>query len=317
MTSVKKPKKCLDIGCNKCIFVVNCKLKGCVSLNSKVVISADSTCDLSNEILDKYGIPICPLFVVMNDRPLRDGIDTKPQDVFDYTEQTGKLAKTTAPNVADYTDFFREITSEGQSVVHFSISAPMSVSYSNACTAAADFENVHIIDSMNLSTGIGLLVLKACDLSAQGLSAAEIADKINDLREYVDATFVIDTLKYLHKGGRCSAVAALGANLLKLKPCIEVRDGKMAVGKKYRGKSPDVLEKYVAEMLANIDDIDLDRVFVTHTCDDTALVDAVKAQVKSIGGFKEVLETRAGCTISVHCGPGTLGILFVRKTKLK
>ena len=284
-------------------------------MNENVIISADSTCDLSPELLDKYGVPICPLFVVMNDTPLRDGIDAVPQDIFDYAKTSGQLAKTTAPNVADYTAFFKGITSEGQAVVHFAISAPMSVSYANACAAAEEFENVYVIDSMNLSTGIGLLVLSACDMAKEGVAADEIVRKITDLRDYVDASFVLDTLKFLHKGGRCSAVAALGANLLKLKPCIEVRGGKMAVGKKYRGKMPDVLEKYVGEVLSGLDDIDKRRVFITHTCEDREVVDAVREQIEKLGAFEEILETRAGCTISVHCGPGTLGVLFIKKVR--
>ena len=208
------------------------------------------------------------------------------------------------------------MTKDGSAVVHFTISASMSATYNNARVAAEDFEDVYVVDSKNLSTGNGLLVIAAAVMAQQGLEAKEIAQKVSAMADCVDASFVVDNLEYLAKGGRCSAVAAFGANLLQLKPCISVKNGAMGVGKKYRGKFERVLPSYVAERLANGDDIYLDRVFVTHAGCDPELVESVAEMVRNTLPFKEVLVTRAGCTVSSHCGANTLGVLFVRKTPL-
>ncbi len=282
----------------------------------KVKITCDSTCDLSPELLSKYGIVVCPLCVTMDEKAFRDGIDATPDDIYAFFEKTGRLAKSTAVNIADYTDFFNDNLEEDTELVHFIISSEMSTTYRNACLAAEEVGNVYPVDTRNLSTGSGLLVLKACEMANEGKSAEEIVREIDTLKPRVDASFVIDNLTYLHKGGRCSAVAALGANLLKLKPCIEVVDGSMGVGKKYRGKFELTLKDYVADRLANIDDLDLSRVFVTHAGVDEAIVNEVADLVKATAPFNEVLITRAGCTISAHCGRNTLGVLFVRKNEV-
>lgn len=283
----------------------------------KVMISCDSTCDLSPELRERFSIQLNPLYIVMDDRTLHDGVDVVPQDVFDFYRATGRLAKTTASNMQDFMDFFRPMVEAGYAVVHFDISASMSATYNNARLAAAEFPDVYVIDSKNLSTGAGLQVLYAADLADQGMDARSIASEIAVMREKVDASFIVDTLEYLHKGGRCSSVAALGANLLKLKPCIEVKNGSMGVGKKYRGKLEDVLLEYTANRLADLDDIDLNRVFVTHTVSDPGIVQKVVEKIRSIASFKEIFVTDAGCSVSVHCGPNTLGVLFVRKTPLQ
>ncbi|MBQ2786111.1 MAG: DegV family protein [Oscillospiraceae bacterium] len=201
-------------------------------------------------------------------------------------------------------------------MIHFTISSSMSVTYNNARVAAEDFENVYVVDSKNLSTGNGLLVIAAAEMAQKGMDAKEIADKVSELADCVDASFVVDNLEYLAKGGRCSAVAAFGANLLQLKPCIYVKNGAMGVGKKYRGKFEKVLLGYVADRLGDRSDIDLDRVFVTHAGCDPQVVQSVVTAVKNTLPFKEVLVTRAGCTVSAHCGADTLGMLFIRKTPL-
>ena len=283
-------------------------------MSKKVIISADSTVDLSPELIEKYGVIVSPMLITLGDKTLADGTEVKPEDLFEYTRSTGKLAKTAAQSTAYFTDYFKKLTADGSAVLHFTISASMSSSYTFANLAAEELEDVYVVDSRNLSTGIALLTLKAADLAAEGKEAKEIFDEINALRDKVDASFVIDTLEFLHKGGRCSTVAMLGANVLKLKPCIQVIGGAMEVGKKYRGKIGDAYKSYVRDQLADGDDICLDRVFVTHTCPDEALVQEIVEQVKATLPFKEVLETRAGCTISAHCGPGTLGVLFIRKT---
>ena len=282
----------------------------------KVKITCDSTSDLSPELLEKYGIKVCPLCVTMDDEAFRDGIDATPDDSYAFFEKTGRLAKSTATNIADYADFFNENLEEDTELIHFTISSEMSTTYRNACLAAEEVGNVYPVDTRNLSTGSGLLVLKACEMAQSGMPATEIVEEINKLTRRVDASFVIDSLTYLHKGGRCSALSALGANLLKLKPCIEVVDGSMGVGKKYRGKFELTLNDYVADRLANIDDLDLSRVFVTHAGVDMDTVNSVAEAVKAAAPFKEVLITRAGCTISAHCGRNTLGVLFIRKSEV-
>ena len=280
----------------------------------KIVISSDSTCDLSKELIERYQIRIIPMGVSLGDKLYRDGFNITPDDIYAHHAKTGQLPKTSAINMAESAEYFAELTKDGSAVIHFTISASLSATYNNARVAAEDFEDVYVVDSKNLSTGNGLLVIAAAEMAKQGLDAKEIAERAGTLADCVDASFVVDNLEYLAKGGRCSAVAAFGANLLQLKPCINVRFGAMGVGKKYRGKFEKVLPGYVAERLADKDDIDLDRVFVTHAGCDPKIVDAVVAAVKNTLPFKEVLVTRAGCTISSHCGANTLGVLFVRKT---
>ena len=279
----------------------------------KVAILSDSTCDLSKELIEKYSIGILPLYTVLDDKQFKDTFEITPDEVYDYVAKSGKLPRTAAASIGDHIDFFRTYAEQGLEIVYFTISSSMSANNNNARLAAEEFENIYIVDSENLSTGIGLQVLKAAELADEGKSAKEIYDCICDMRSRVDASFVVDTLDYLHKGGRCSSVAALGANLLKLHPCIEVKDGKMDVGKKYRGKMIDIMTDYVKARLADIDNVDLDRIFITHSGCDEKVIKAVYDVVSNIAPFKEILITRAGCTISVHCGAGTLGVLFVHK----
>lgn len=285
-------------------------------MKKQIIISSDSTCDLSRELIARYNIRILPMGVTLGDNSYRDGVDITPDDLYAYVEKTGQLPKTSAINMAEDAEYFAELTRDGSAVIHFTISASMSATYNNARVAAEDFEDVYVVDAKNLSTGSGLLVLAAAEMAQQGLEAKEIAQKVSELADYVDASFVVDNLEYLAKGGRCSAVAAFGANLLQLKPCISVKNGAMGVSKKYRGKFEKVLPTYVAEKLANGEDIDLERVFVTHAGCDPQLVESIVELVKNALPFKEVLVTRAGCTVSSHCGANTLGVLFVRKTPL-
>ena len=284
---------------------------------AKIIVSSDSTCDLSAEMKEKYGISIIPLGVTLGTKVYQDGVDINPDDIYAHHEKTGELPKTTAANVGECIDYFTELTKDGAAVIHFTISSTMSSTYSNACLAAAEFENVYVVDSKNLSTGGGLQVLAAAEMAQSGMEAADIVAKLEKITPCVDASFVIDSLEYLHKGGRCSALAMLGANLLKLKPCIEVKNGVMGVGKKYRGVYGRVLSEYVNERLQNVDDIDTTRAFVTHAGCDPEIVNAVLEQVKASGIFKEVLLTRAGCTVSAHCGANTLGVLFIRKSPIQ
>ncbi len=280
---------------------------------SNIVITSDSTSDLSPELRERYNITILPLGVTLGDKAYRDGVDITPDDIYAHHAKTGILPKTTAANVDECINFFKSFVEEGKTVIHFSISSTMSSTFNNARLAAMELENVYVIDSANLSTGEGLLVIAAAEMANSGMEAEEIVSRLEEIKPCVDASFVIDSLEYLHKGGRCSALAMLGANLLKLKPCIEVKNGVMGVGKKYRGKYADVLKAYVEEHIGDASDIDLDRVFVTHAGCDPEIVNSVVEQVKALAPFKEVFLTRAGCTISSHCGANTLGVLFIRK----
>ncbi len=282
----------------------------------KLIISSDSTCDLSRELIDRYQIKIIPMGVSLGDDLYRDGFDITPDAIYAHHAKTGQLPKTSAINMAESAEYFAELTKDGSAVIHFTISSSLSATYNHARVAAEDFENVYVVDSKNLSTGNGLLVIAAAEMAMQGLEANEIAEKVRALADCVDASFIVDNLEYLAKGGRCSAVAAFGANLLQLKPCINVKNGVMGVGTKYRGKFEKVLLGYVADRLADQDDIDLDRIFVTHAGCDPKVVEEVVEAVKNTLPFKEVFVTRAGCTISSHCGANTLGVLFVRKTPL-
>lgn len=285
-------------------------------MKKQIIISSDSTCDLSRELIQRYNIRILPMGISLGDEIFRDGIDITPDAIYAHAAETGQLPKTSAINMAEDADFFEELTRDGSAVIHFTISSAMSATYNNARMAAEDFEDVYVVDAKNLSTGSGLLVLAAAEMAQQGMEAEVIAQKVSAMADYVDASFVVDNLEYLAKGGRCSAVAAFGANLLQLKPCISVKNGTMGVGKKYRGKFEKVLPAYVADRLSNSEDIDLERIFVTHAGCDPQLVESVAELVRNTLPFKEVLVTRAGCTVSSHCGANTLGILFVRKTPL-
>lgn len=284
---------------------------------NNIVITSDSTSDLSPALRERYNIKTLPLGVNLGDKTFFDGVDITPDEIYEHHKRTGELPKTAATNVGDCLDFFKPFAEAGKTVIHFTISSEMSSTYNNSVLASKEFENVYVIDSQNLSTGIGLLMIAAAEMAESGMPTPEIVEKINALTPCVDASFVIDSLEYLHKGGRCSAVAMLGANLLKLKPCIEVKNGKMGVGKKYRGKFGEVLKQYVAERIGNGEGIDLDRVFVTHAGCDPDLVDEIVNEVKNAAPFKEVFMTRAGCTVSSHCGANTLGVLFIRNTPIE
>ncbi len=284
---------------------------------NNIVISSDSTSDLSAQLRERYNISTIPLGVTLGDKTYFDGVDITPDELYAYHAKTGELPKTTAANVGDCIDYFKPFAEEGKTVIHFSLSSELSSTYNNTCLAASEFENIYVIDSRNLSTGSALLVIAAAEMANDGLSAEEIVEKINAMIPCVDASFVIDSLEYLHKGGRCSALAMLGANVLKLKPCIEVKNGKMGVGKKYRGKYSEVLKQYIKERIDDTSNIDLDRIFVTHAGVDSEIVDEIVSLVKETAPFKEVFLTRAGCTISSHCGANTLGVLFVRKSPIE
>lgn len=279
----------------------------------KIKILSDSTCDLSKELLEKYDITLVPLTVIKDGQAYVDGITLTPQEIFDHVAAGGELCSTTATNVGEYTEWFEKFSGDYDGVVHINIGSNFSSCFQNACLAAEEFDNVRVIDSQNLSTGQGLVVLKACELAKTCTDLDQLQLQLQEFTEKVEASFLLDQLKYMVKGGRCSAVAALGANLLNLKPCIEVKNGKMGVVKKYRGNYAKSLAAYVKDRLADRDDLDRGTLFVTRTPVTDECLEAVKQAVDTYADFENIYWTKAGCTVSCHCGPGTLGVLFVRK----
>ena len=278
-----------------------------------IKILSDSTCDLSKALLEQHNITLVPLTVVKNDEQFKDGVSITPADIFDHVANGGALCSTSANSVGEYEDIFRQYADKYDGVLHINIGSGFSSCYQNACIAAQEFDNVKVVDSMNLSTGQGLVVLEACRLAKECASLDELHEKVQAFTSRVEASFLVDKLTYLVKGGRCSAAAALGANLLNLKPCIEVRDNKMIVVKKYRGSYAKCLASYVKERLSGREDLDHQTLFITHTSVEDDCHKAVMETVEQCPSFENVYETMAGCTVSCHCGPGTLGVLFVRK----
>ncbi len=279
---------------------------------NKIIIASDSTCDLSPELIERYGVHILPLGVALGEKQYTDGVDIDPDFIYAHYEKTGQLPKTSAVNLVDFEDFIAKYTADGSSVIFFTISSEMSSTWHNAHLATEAAERAFVVDTRNLSTGGGLLVVAAAEMAEAGMEAADIVAKCNELIPCVDASFIIDSLEFLYKGGRCSALAAFGANMLSLKPCILVKNGKMGVGKKYRGKFGAVLPKYISERLGDASDVIKGHIFVTHAGCEPAVIDSCVAAVQAIAPEAEVHVTRAGCTISSHCGRNTLGVLFIR-----
>lgn len=280
-------------------------------MNIKII--SDSTCDLSSDLVEKYNITILPLKVIKEGQPFTDSVDITPTDIFAHVAAGGNLCSTTAVNATEYQQWFAKFSNDYDGVIHINISAEFSSCYQNACIAAEEFDNVRVVDSRNLSTGQGLVVLKACELAQSCTSLDALQQQLQSFADRVEASFLLDRLEYMVKGGRCSSAAALGANLLNLKPCIEVKNGKMSVVKKYRGNYAKCLANYVKDRLANRDDLDRNTLFVTRTPVSDDCLNAVRDAVDTYADFENIYWTEAGCTISCHCGPGTLGVLFVRK----
>jgi len=278
-----------------------------------VRITTDSTCDLPKELAERYDIRVIPLGIVKGEALYLDGQTITTADIAAHVAAGGALTATNAVNIADYEAMFRQERESHEAVVHINIGSGFSSCYQNACLAAEEVGGVYVVDSGNLSMGHGMVVLAAAEAAAAGKGPEEILTLAEQARERAETSFVLDTLEYMKKGGRCSAVAALGANVLKLHPCIEVQAGKMGVTKKYRGSMEKVVEAYVRERLADRTDIDTRRVFLVDTCPDDALAAVARRALQADGRFEEIVESKAGCTIFSHCGPGTLGILFLRK----
>lgn len=281
---------------------------------ARIKITSDSTCDLSPELLKKYDISLIPLYVVKDGKDYRDGVDIMPDDIFAFVDAGGELCTTAAVGVADYQKCFSQYADAYDAMIHINIGSDFSACHQNACIAAKEFSNVYAVDSRNLSSGQGHVVVEAAKMAEAGLPAGEIVEKLNELTGRVEASFIIDRLDYMRKGGRCSAVTLLGANILQLKPCIEVRDGHMVVSKKYQGSFDKCVRKYVRDRLEGREnEIVRERIFITHPHCAESAVTAAREEIEKTLPFEEIIETRAGCTVSCHCGPSTLGVLFIRK----
>ena len=279
----------------------------------KIKITSDSTCDLSPAQVKELNIDIFPLTVIKEGESFLDNVTITPNDIFAHVAAGGGLCTTSAGNAANYQEMFDKYASDYDGVLHISLGSVFSSSYQNACLAASEYDNIKVVDSQNLSTGQGLVVLYACKMAQTCESLEQLHEAVQAYTSRIEASFLLDQLAYMVKGGRCSAAAALGANLLNLKPCIEVKDGKMGVVKKYRGNYAKCLANYVKDRLDGRDDIVREELFLTYTTVNDDCLKAVKDAIEAYGNFETVYETQAGCTVSCHCGPSTLGVLFVRK----
>ena len=281
----------------------------------KIRMTADSTCDLTPDWIRKYHIGVAPLSVIIDGEVFHDGVDVTPRDIFRAAE-AGKSVRTAAVNTYEYKEFFREQLKGCDQLVHVCLSSEFSTSYNDAVEASREVGNVFVVDSRNLSTGSGLLVLEGIRMINEGMEdGAAIAEALRVKTGLVNSSFVVRTIDYLRRGGRCSGLEALGAKMLHIRPSIIVADGKMHPGQKYRGRYEHYLKHYIRDLLENDDNIDFSRVVVVHSPSEEGLVRFAIDTVKSYGLFREVLEAMAGCTICTHCGPDTLGLMFMRKEK--
>lgn len=279
-----------------------------------IKIITDSTSDLSDDILKRYDIDVLPLYIHLGEKEYKDKLEIKPEDIYAWSDANNSTPKTAAPSIGDAISAIKPYVEKGDEIIMFAISEDMSTTANVMRLAAAELnyeEHVYVIDSENLSTGIGHLVVEAAIMVRKKMSIKDIVNSIEALKPYVRASFVVDMLTYLHRGGRCSATSALVGGLLKLKPSIVVKNGKMEADKRYRGKLSKVINEYVKDMEQDLLHAKPDRVFITHSGCDKEIVDNVKAYLESLGHFHSIIETRAGSVISSHCGPGTLGVLFI------
>ena len=282
-------------------------------MSKPLVITADSTVDLSPELIERYQIHILPLTITLGEESFRDGFGFTPLDMYARYRKDGTLPKTSAPGVQEALEFFTPFVEQGYEVVHLDISAELSNTYNAARLAAQELEGVYPVDTRMLSTGVGLLAIEGAECREAGMGAAEIAAHLTELRDKVSTSFVLDTLEFMWKGGRCTGVAALGANLLHLKPGLEMKDGKLGVYKKYRGSMRSVYKQYITERLKD-KKVRPGHVFLTESGEiEPEVIEELTQLVYSLSGCREVHHTLAGCTVSTHCGPRTLGVLFIEE----
>ena len=279
-----------------------------------VKIIADSTCDLSKDLLEKCDISVLPLHIVLGDKEYKDGLEISPDEIYEWSNTNKEAPKTSAAAISDTIDIYSKYLKSYDEIICFSISGQMSTTVNVMRMAAEELDSedkIHIIDSENLSTGGGLLVIEAAIMAKEGKSGIEIIESINELKPFVRASFIVDTLTFLHRGGRCSGVAALAGGALKLHPKIVVENGGMKPDKKYRGKMNSAILSYVKDLEPQIKNAKNDRVFITHSGCEEEIIQSVRQYLSELGHFEEILITRAGGVISSHCGPGTLGVLFI------
>lgn len=279
----------------------------------KTKIVSDSTCDLPVELLQRYDIEILPLHISKGGESYLDGVEIKPGEIFSYVDSGGEICTTSSVNIGEFINCFDTYSPLYDSIIVITIGSGFSGCWQNAQVAAQEYQNVYVVDSGSLSSGQGLLVLRAAELAQKGLPADKICQQLNEATAHIEASFILDRLDYIQKGGRCSAVTLLGANLLKLKPCIEVKNGQMMVSKKYRGSFSKVTNQYVKERLAACSEVCPDIVFIVHSDAEKSAIEAAKQALTEDGRFENVIEARTGCTVACHCGPNTLGIMFFRK----
>lgn len=278
-----------------------------------IKITTDSTCDLPRQLLEQYDITVFPLGIVKAGKLYHDGIDIRTADIAAHVDGGGEITTTNAVNAADYEDAFRALSEKYDAVIHINIGSEFSCCHQNAKLAAEEAPEVYVVDSENLTVGHGMMVLAAAEAARQGRSVTEILDLLDGMVPRLETSFVLDRLDYMKKGGRCSAVTALGANLLKLHPCVDVIGGRMSVTRKYRGSITKVVADYVRDRLRDRTDLDFSRIFLVDTCPGDELASIAREVIREDGRFGEILEAKAGCTIFCHCGPGTLGLILLRK----
>ncbi len=276
----------------------------------KIVLTSDSVCDLPKELLIKNNITVIPFGITLGDELKFDGIDITPKLIFEYVKENKILPKTNAINEYDYTEFFKKMLENADAVIHMCISSEISSTYNNAVNASKNFDNVYVIDTLNLTTGIGLLLLYASELIQKGEDVKTIVEKVNARRSAVQTSFVIEKLDYLHKGGRCSSLQLLGANLLKIRPSIILSNGKMGMHKKYRGKMEDVVKSYVKDTFAEFSTPDLKYCFLTYSTATPEMIEAAYKVIKENANFENIIEATAGATVTSHCGQNTIGIIY-------
>lgn len=282
----------------------------------KIIVTADSTCDIGPELQERYDIKFFQYHIIIGDESFKDGIDIQAEDLYRAWRERGILPKTAAITPAEYVTFFSPWINEGFDIVHINLGSGLSSSYQNCCIAAGELGHIYPVDSASLSTGTGHLVVQAGKMAKAGVPAAEIQQRLTAMRVKTSASFVLDTLEFMRAGGRCSAVMAFGANLLNLKPGIKVDNfngGKMGVGKKYRGAMEKVLVEYTKDQLAGRSDLVEDLIFITHSGSPQSDIDLVTREIQKHANFEEIVVTRASGTISAHCGPRTLGVLYMTK----
>lgn len=279
----------------------------------KVILSADSTCDLSEELKQQYEVNYFPFHIILEGEDYLDNITITPEKIYEIFRTKGVLPKTAAINVSEYMEYFSKWVEEGYEVIHICLGSAISSAYQNCLLAAQELSHISVIDSCNLSTGMGLLVVEAGKMIEAGMERLEIESRLKALVPCCHSSFLLDRLDFMHAGGRCSAIAMYGSNFLKIRPCIEVnnQNGSMQVGKKYRGTMESALKKYIRDKISEYPDIRTDKIFITHSGIDEAYLEIAKEQLRCEKEFKNIYITKASCTISSHCGPNTIGILFM------